>query len=752
MKISRRGFIISGSLAGGGLVLGVALWPEDIPLERANPDEARFSAWLKIGLDGTIVVISPHVEMGQGVFTSLPALVAEELEANWAHVVVEAAPVHSAYVNVALIEDAIANNRSLPDFIRDMGMSAAAGIARFANLQMTGGSSSVRNSWAALRLAGASAKEMLIGAAAHRWGVDPSVCEAEDSFVINKLSAERASYGDLAAAASLGAPVEQPQLKDTSSFRLIGHDVPRLDIPQKTDGSARFGIDIRLPGMAYAAIEQARAFGGAIRVGDQSAARSAPGVLAIVTSPDTVAVVARSYWQARTALNDLKLGHAPGDGAPLSSDAISIAMKQMLEAANSDPVVSRGDYLGAFSAAEPLASDYQALEAEYSVPYLAHSCMEPMNCTAHSEANRCELWLGTQVPAQVRDAVASALEFEPDRVIVNSTLLGGGFGRRLEVDVAVQAALISARVKRPVQLIWSREEDTRHDVYRPAAVARFEARLDGHGDLHGLKARTVCQSVLEGYMDRNLPDLAAPREDPTAVEGIADTAYDIADFAVYSELIDLPVPVGFWRSVGHSQNAFFMESFIDECATLAGVDPLDYRYRLLRGRRRYLSVLARLAEIAGYGGATGEGQGRGLAIHKSFGTIVAQLVELSLDDRNIKLERVYCVVDCGVSVNPDIIRAQMEGGIIFGLTAAFLGEITLEGGAVDQSNFDDYPMLHLAETPEIVTDIIESTGLPSGAGEPGVPPIAAAVANAIANAGGPRLRNLPFAASGIRLV
>jgi isoquinoline 1-oxidoreductase beta subunit len=711
VKLSRRTFLISGLAVGGGLFLGYALWPAHKLKLRAGEGESVLSAWLKIGEDGVITVVVPQAEMGQGVYTSLPMLLADELDADWEKVRVEAAPVDSVYTNTTLITSGIEEGEMLPKALESIGLAVVRKVVTLMGLQMTGGSTSVRNWYEPYRLAGAAA---------------------------------------------LIDPPGEPKLKDPAEFNLIGKPVPRLDIPAKVDGSAEFGADIRLPGMSWAALSRAEGPVRPLVSYDASAAEAMPGVQAVVAGSDYVAVVADSYWRAKKAAAVVEAVFAENDSAAIDSAALAEQFTRALETGEAHEYVDEGDVddvmemLTRSDRPAEGASFGRIVEAEYAVPYLAHACMEPMNATAWVHDGACEIWLPTQGPSLVRDAAADLLGIDKDAVTVHTTLLGGGFGRRVEPDVALQAVEISRATGHPVQLIWSREEDIHHDSFRPMAMARMHGVLDADGLPMLLTSRSVCQSVTGSFSDRHMPAFSSHEPDPSSVEGLDSVPYAIANRRIEHVMQMSDIPVGYWRSVGHSFNAFFAESFIDELAAAAGADPLAYRRRLLRDEPRYLKMLDLLEEKAGPA-PEGEGRGRGYAIHHSFGSIVAEAVDVTVNDGALGVDRVTCIVDCGDVVNPDTIDAQMESGIIFALTAALTGEVAFDAGAARQSNFHDYKMVKMAAAPIITTHIIRSGERLGGVGEPSTPPLAPALINAIYAATGRRIRTLPLDQQGFTL-
>lgn len=736
---ARRRFLIGGAALSGGLLVGCgtldprALAPGRSPV--AGPDGAlALNAWLRIAPSGGVVVAVPRAEMGQGVYTALPALVAEELDVEWAAVRAEQAPVDPVYVNVALVLDALPRDSgALLRWLAERG-------ARALGLQVTGGSTSVRDAWEPMRGAGATARAMLVAAAARRWGVPEAQCHTEPGQVVHTGSDRRLAYGELVQAASRVRLRRVPPLKKPEAFRLLGRPLPRLDIEEKLDGSARFGIDVRLPGQRYAAIRHGPVLGSRLREYDAGAVEALPGVRAVVPLDDAVAVVADSWWQAQRALAKLPAEFTGGLDASLDSGQVHARLEQGLDQAEARTRADRGRVM------QSLEGSAQRLSARYRVPYLPHLCMEPMNCTARVTGDACEVWVGNQAPSLVRSTASQLTGLPAERVQVHIPYLGGGFGRRAEMDVVREAVLLARTMPgQAVQLIWSRGEDVRHDYYRPAVACSLEAGLDDVGAPLAWRQRLCGPSVATAYMRRHFPSVPQLLPDPTDVEGALHMPYAVEAFRLEHVELDPGVPVGFWRSVGHSQNAFFIESFIDELAAHARRDPVEYRRALLAGEPRHLRVLEACTEAAGWGSPLSPGRGRGVALHASYGSVVGQVAELRMTAAGPVVERLVCAIDCGTVVNPDIVRAQMEGAMVFGLNAALQGGITLQGGAVVESNFHDCPLLGLGRTPTMEVLVLASADPPGGVGEPGVPPVAPAVANALFAATGERRRELPLA-------
>lgn len=722
---------MAGSAAAGGLAVGcgVARGPEE--WRRGPASGAALNAWVRIAPDGTVTLATPRAEMGQGVQTALAMLIAEELEVPLDAVRAVHPGIDGAYTNYVL---ALGDDEG-----RAFRWMAERVVAQVPYIG-TGGSTAVRDGWIGMRTMGASARQMLIAAAAAEWQVDAAACRAEAGRVIHTPSGRSAGYGALAAKAAALTPPKDPPLKPVAAFRLVGTPAPRLDGPEKVSGRAVFGIDAAPPGRLYAAIRHPPSFGGRLGSYDERALAGRPGIVRVLRVGEAVAVVADSWWKAERALTDLPIRWEAGPHAALDSAAIEARLARALDDKPTHVFRDEGD-VGAALAGAP-----RKIEAQYFVPYLAHACMEPMNCTALVADGRVKVWVGCQSPTVAAWGAAEGAGVSKSKAEAEIVHLGGGFGRRAEKDHIVEAAAIARALPgKPVTLIWSREEDIRNDVYRPAAMARFRIGLGADGLPLAWDCMLASQSVGGNYGARNLPwgDLGAARHRSNA-EGAFDLPYRLGAQRTAHGLVELPVPVGNWRSVGHSQNAFFAESAIDECAAAAGADALAYRLALLEGQPRFQAVLRLAAERAGWSRPPAPGKARGLALHRSFGSIVAEIVEIDHSGPKIRIERVTVAIDCGRIVNPELIAQQMESGAIFGLTAALHGEITLARGGVVQSNFGDYAMMRLAEAPRIETAIVPSAARPGGVGEPATPPAAPALANALAAAGRGRVRRLPL--------
>jgi isoquinoline 1-oxidoreductase beta subunit len=683
------------------------------------------------------VLAVPRTEMGQGVYTSLSQLIAEELEADFSKIQVVYPQAEGPYTNFFMAGMAPA------DF--ENGLTMMQKIFGLIPNILTGGSTSVRDAYDYYRRMGAMAREMLLSAAAKEWQVDISECYAENGYVINKRDGAKKSFGELATNAAKEKAPESPKLKSKADYKLIGKPVNRLDVPEKVTGKAVFGLDVRIPNMKYAVIRHCSYVAGKIAgVNNLDKIMSMPGVEKVVQIEEGVAVIADNTWHAKNAANALdlteeqnkELGHLD-------------AIPTLKEAMNGKPGKVWEDVGGI---EEVLAKAPKVLEAEYMVPYLAHACMEPLNCTVLVKDDQAEVWVGNQSTTFVVNGVADGTGVSKDKIKTNITYLGGGFGRRGETDFVLQAAKIAKQVPgTPVQLVYTREEDMKNDYYRPAVITQMKAALDDKNIL-GWKKKVGTQGALSQLFKRNIPLMTlSPEDDESATEGMRNLPYIMP--AAYTDVtcVDLPVNVGTWRSVGHSHNAFFSESFMDECAAGLQRDPYELRKELLKDSPRYLGVLNKVAEISKWSERT-EGKFKGLAIHESFGSIVGEVVEISVQDKNIKVENVYCVIDCGKIVNPRIIESQMQSGIVYGLTAALFGEITVKEGKIVQSNFPNYQMVMMSTMPHIEVSIIESDELPGGVGEPGTPPIAPALTNALFAATGERIRKLPLSNYGYEFV
>lgn len=752
-KKSRRRFILGGLGAGVGvaaaLIVGWGVMPPRQRLNSGHPlpirdGEVALNGWLKIAPDGSVTVAMPRCEMGQGVHTALPMLVAEELDVPLVMVRIEQAPLDRIFGNVALLPEALPFHPDDDGVLKHGAQWIMAKVGREMGIVLTGGSTSIRDAWQPMRLAGATARAMLVQAAAQEWQVASAECSTANG-VVSHPSGRHASYASLAAKAAAMAP-DRVALKQVQDFKLIGQPQARRDSAAKVNGSAVFGIDARPPGLLYAAVRMAPVLGAKLQHVDAAAVLAQPGVVKVVDFSSAilehfgaaagVAVVAKSFWQAKQAAAKLQITWDDSANRTLSSAAIFQALHEKLATESGYVYHSSGDVKPDGAA--------QTVQAMYSAPFLAHATMEPINCTAQVKDGKVNLWVSTQVPSIAADIAAKSAGVEVDAVTITELYLGGGFGRRLEIDMVVQAMAIAKQADgAPVQMIWTREDDITHDVYRPAAVARFSAGLDVAGNVLWYKNKSASGSLTHQFMRRNVGiPLIGP--DKATAEGEFDMQYEIANQEITHVIVPSVVPLGNWRSVGHSHNAFFKESFIDELAYAAGVKPAEFRLNLLKNHPRHRAVLLAALDRAGQPAA---GRAHGIALHQSFGTIVAQVAEVSIENDQtptIRVHKVVCVVDCGLAVNPNIIAQQMESAVIFGLSAALLGEVTIKDGRVVQQNFNDYEVLRMYQAPLVDTVIMPSLEAPQGIGEPGVPPVAPAVANAVYALTGKRLRALPL--------
>jgi isoquinoline 1-oxidoreductase beta subunit len=696
---SRRNFLKATAIAGGGLVIGFAL---PVAARRAQA-AGDFSpgAFLRIDAEGGVTVICGQSEMGQGVLTALPMLVAEELDADWTRVRVEQGPADPAFAN--------------PVF----------------GFQGTGGSTSVAGFWEPMRKAGAAARGMLVAAAAAEWGVAASDCRTENGRVLGP-GGRAAGYGELVdRAAALPVPTE-PRLKDPEDFRLLGTPARRLDSPSKVNGSGVFGLDVKLPGLLTALVARPPVPGAKVVKVDDAAARAVTGVQSVVQIPQGVAVLADGFYAAEKGRDALVIEWDRGAFAEVSSATIS---KQLHAALDREGAVARAE-------GDPDAEAARTLEATYEVPYLAHACMEPMNGTAWFRDGGVEIWAGTQGQGPHTGLLAATLGIPAEKVKINTTYLGGGFGRRFAGDYIVEAALLSKASGKPVKVVFTREDDTRAMFWRPVSVTKFTAGLDASGKPVSFHAKIASPSV---FLGAGFVKELEKGIDPPAIEGVADFFYGVPAVKIEYVREEPGYQVWFWRSVGHSQNCFFTESFVDEMAAAAGQDPFEFRRALLADKPRHRKVLELAAERAGWGTPLPAGVHRGIAMTHSFGSFIAEVAEVSVaDDGSVKVHRVVAAVDCGMIVNPQIIARQVESAIVYGLSAALAGKITLENGEPRELTFDEYPVLRMSQMPKVEVHIVPSAEKNGGIGEPGLPPLAPAVTNAIFAATGKRVRALPI--------
>jgi isoquinoline 1-oxidoreductase beta subunit len=755
--MQRRHLLLGGLAASGALVVGWGLLPPRQRLTGSQPlpvaaGQLAFNGWVKISGDDVVTVMVPKSEMGQGVTTSLAMLLADELDADWDTLRTEHPPIDAIYNNLATVVDGLPFHPDDHGALQRTAAWLTAKSMREFGLQATGGSSSIKGLWLPMREAGASARAMLVAAAAQGWGVAAAECQVAKGVVSHAGSGRSARFGELAArAAALPLP-GSVSLKTAADFKLIGQPQKRRDAAAKHDGSARFGIDTVLPGMLYASVVMCPTLGGNVISFDAKAAAAMPGVKKVLAVPGqrggsgAVAAVADTPWHAMQAAKAITVSWDHGPAAALSSAGMRQQLGQALDAGDGFGYYRHGD------AAAALKQAAKTLSAEYSAPLLAHATLEPQNCTVQILDGRATVWAPTQVPGLARYAAARALGLDTEQVEVKVTLLGGGFGRRLDVDFVAQAASIAGALPgQPVQTCWTREQDMTHDFYRPPCVARYQVGFDAQGKPVAWTAHSAGPSIVQQFLQRQF-GLPGAGPDKTTAEGAFDQAYEWPNARIGHTIVELPLPVGFWRSVGHSHQAFFTESFVDEAAHATGQDPLAFRLALLTRHPRQRAVLQRAADQAGWGqplaaAADGAKKARGIALHASFGSTVAQVVEVSLDPQDpkrIRVHRVVAVIDCGLAVNPNGVQQQMDSAVVFGLTAALFGEITLDQGQVQQTNFHQQTLLRLSDCPVIETHIISSTEPPEGVGEPGTPPIAPAVANALFTLTGQRLRSLPL--------
>ena len=705
MTTSRRDFLKTSAIVSGGLLMELGLSGVLNQAQAAGTVHTP-NAWVHIADNNTITLISARSEMGQGVYTSMPMLIAEELHVKLSQIKVAIAPPGEVYINSLL------------------------------GGQLTGGSTSVREGWEKLRIGGAQVRMMLISAAAAQWKLDAATLKAEDGVVIGP-GGLKATYGSLAAAAAKLPVPKDVVLREPKNFKIVGKATKRLDTPGKVNGTTEFGIDVKLPGMVYASLEQCPVIGGTVKSYDATKARAMPGVIDVVQIPDGVAVVANSYWRAKKARETLSVVWDEGPVSAISTDSMLAGIRVAATKNKVLPIKASGDVSAAMKDAK------KTLTAEYISPLQAHATLEPMNFTADFKDGKCLLIGPTQFQQGAQGAVAGALGIKPEQIELRTTFLGGGFGRRLELDVIVQAAQISKAVGKPVKLLWTREDDTRHDFYRPMALNQLAGGLDANGKPVALSFKLTAQSVTQRAFG-----LPKDTMDPFMIEA-AVAPYDIANQQHDLVIHDSGLRVGYWRSVSHALNAFANESFIDEMATAAGKDPYAYRMDLLAKQPRFANVLKMAADKAGWGKPLAAGRTRGIALMEGYDTYMAMVAEISVKNNVVRVHRVVAAADLGRMVNPDTVEAQIQSSIMFGLTATLHGKITLEKGRVQQGNFNDYPILRMNEAPKVDVLLVQSTEKPGGIGEPATALIGPAVANALFAATGKRVRQLPLSAGTI---
>jgi len=723
-KWTRRSFMGAGAVAGlaasGALIVGVAIRPgdrtDDLAKFVTDGDEQLVTTWVKIAPDNTVTAIIPHGEMGQGVHTALSAMLAEEMEADWDAMEIMEAPAEKDFANFELGREFMLGSANIPSILFDTVNGAMLAAAKSMDLQITGGSTSVRfTGTGAMLTAGAAARELLLEAASKQWDVPVSDLRAEKSYIYH--GDKKAPFAEFAQTAATLKPNLQPKLKKRSEYKLIGQPLPRVDIPSKVNGTAMFGIDAQVEGMKYGTVMAAPVHGQSVAKLNASEAKNMPGVIDIYNMGDYVAVVAEGYWQAKQALAMVDVEWTTAEASNASEETIFAQYANAIETGKKTVLHKAGNTAKGMEGADFV------YEAEYQVPYLAHACMEPMNATAWVRDGKCDLWAGTQNPLGTRMVTAKTLDMDPENVTVHTAFMGGGFGRRAIPDYTSQAVQVAAKAGVPVKMIWSREETTQQDHYRPSVLGRFKAGLDAEG------MPTSWESTFVHKMDP--PEASA-------------VFYDIPNVKAQYAESPTHIRLGPWRSVDHTQHGFFTESFIDELAVNAKMDGYEFRRKLLKNKPRHLKVLDTAAKMAGWGKALPAGQAQGISITESFMTIVAEVVTVDMNQGTPRVLHVACAADAGLAVNPDGFKAQMESGIIYGLTAALYGEISISDGAVEQSNFHDYQPVRMDEAPAIDVQIISSDARIGGAGEPGTPPISPAVANAVFKATGKRIRQLPL--------
>ncbi len=736
-KWTRRAFIGTGGVLATGLVVGVA---GNMYVSKAIKkytgkgmgDGESLNAWIRIAPDNTITLAVARAEMGQGVYTSIPQLIAEELEVDMSRIKVVHPQPESPYANTFMM------TQKEPNAFK--GYNLMEKMLAFLPVIATGGSSSIPDAFTNMRTAGATAREMLKEAAAKEWGVKRSDCRAEDGHIINNSNGAKLSYGELAAAARIVEIKDLPELKSKADWTLIGKPVQRIDLPEKVNGQAEFGIDVRLEYMLYAAMRHSSTIGGKIiSIDNQSEIESRKGIRKVVLTDFGAAVIADNTWRAKNAALALQVTEDDGGNAGINSSKISKALDEILE----NPPLATPEAEGDVDA---ILSGEGIIESTYEVPYLAHAAMEPLNCTVLVEDDKATAWVGHQGSSIVHGTMNAVSQVPKENIIVNTTLLGGGFGRRGEPDFVAKATAVAMSMKgTPIQTVFTREEDMQNDMYRPAAKSRFRAKVSDNGEIQAWDNMMALQSVSQSAISRIAPAIAPSAEaDEATVEGAAHLPYHMNNRRVAFGDYSSPILVGFWRSVGSSQNAFFTECFMDECAHATGKDPFAFRRDKLNDHPRFKAVLEKVAEMSNWGNV-GENTYQGIALHKSFGSIVGQVAQITkVGEKQFSIDQFYSAIDCGNYVNPDTVEAQIEGGIVFGLSAALYGEITWSDGAVNEMNFPQYDMVKMNVSPRVQVHIMDVDEYPGGVGEPGTPPAAPALANAIFAATGERLRSLPL--------
>lgn len=747
--ITRRSFMGLGAAATGGLAVGFYFYTKPFPnplAAIAADGDAIFNPYVKIAPDNTITIIAPRAEMGQGVHTTLAALVAEELDVSLDQVNVEHGLPGKAYYNEGMVVEGGPFPFFDESFIAEATRNSMKVVSRFLALQMTGGSSATIDAFVKMREAGCAARLVLVDAAAKHWGTDANILRTSDGIITNPANGETLTYGEISASAAQLAPPSKLPLRPRSEWKILGKPQPRVEGVEKVTGGRIFSIDVQLPEMLYGTVKMSPRFGvGAISV-DKTATMQVEGVLDVISIETTTGsgfgVIATNTWAAFQGADALEVEWGtpdyPGD---------TNGMKSVLDKA----IAAKADFtLGKVGNVEKefgnTATD-NFFEAVYDVPYLAHTTMEPMNATAHFKGGKLEMWIGSQAPGLAQSTCAALLDIEPADVTVNTTRLGGGFGRRAEVDVALYTAAMAAKTDgRPIKVTWTREEDTRHDTYRPMAKAQFRASLTDDGAITGLDVDVASSSILTSLLGRTFPSLPAGGTEKIVLEGAFDQPLTIPNRRYQAHIADLPVPVGFWRSVGNSFNGFFQESFIDEVAHNSGKDPLAFRLSMMNEDEHLPAreALKKVAKMANWGAPLSAGKGQGVAHTLSFGTWVAQVVQVDVTDGIVKIEKVWCVADLGLVLDPENVKAQMMSGIVYGLSQALGQEITFSDHEVEQYNFYDFDAMRMHQCPEIAVELLENSTRMGGAGEPGTPPSTPALANAIYAATGTRIRSMPL--------
>ena len=755
--MKRRHLILSGLGLTGALIVGWGVMPPRSRLGKpdnmlSTEGDVALNGWIKIAKDGSIVLAMHRSDMGQGIHNALTMLVAEELDVALKSVRLEQAGHDAIYGNVAMFVGTLpfhpmqSEGKDKPMMVKT-GEWMVSKVARELGVNATGGSSSVKDAWEHLRIAAATAKASLLLSAADQWKVSAKELTVKDG-VVSHASGKSAHFGELAKGAAAQTPANVV-LKDRNDWQLIGKATKRADVPAKTNGSAVFGMDVRLSNMLFASVIQVPQMGGSLSSMDTQEALAMPGVVKCIQlssaagSAPGFAVIAKTTWHAQQAAQKVKAQWTQRKEGAIDTKRIESELIEKLKTESGFAFHEQGD------AAKAEAGAARVIQAQYKAPYLAHATMEPMNCTAQFKNGQLEIWAPTQVPGLARAAAAKVADLAEDKVKLNVTLLGGGFGRRLEVDVVVQAAqLAMAADGAPVQLVWSREQDMTHDYYRPMHVAQLSAAINAQGQVESLQIKSAGDAISPRWMSRVLPALSGPVDAPdkTTAEGLFDLPYGFEHQRMSHVSTKMGVPIGFWRSVGHSHNAFFSESFIDELAFESKQDPVAFRMSLLKNAPRYAAVLKLATDKAKWGTALPAGHAHGVALHESFGSIVAQVAEVSMQGGKPHVHRVVCAIDCGTVVNPGTVAQQVESSVNFALTAALFGQIDIQDGVVQQTNFNNYPLVSMAQSPVVETWIVPSTHSPEGVGEPAVPPLAPAVANAMFKLTGKRRRALPLVA------